>query len=326
MKRQSAAEALLKIHDLLARDQNEDAQELASAVVADGDRTATGLAYFRSVIAVRLLDTTLALDILDEALANGVWFGRQLVRQSPSWQPLQGVPRFEAAAAICEARQDEANKHHRAPIVVGAVEGQDQVPLGVMMVLHGNFQDAKAARDAWPSPPPGWAFLFPEGPQAEAPGMFVWNEQDTAMRQLGLEFAQFARVHAIDPERVVMGGFSMGGETALRASLTGAVPARQFLLVAPGGPGFEDPSVWRKLARASSAKGRISPVGHVIAGGEDRPEQARSVVLELTAGGVECSLDVIDGLGHDYPPSFAADALNRIQDLDSAIPSPRAVA
>src|SRR5688572_12433228 len=53
--------------------------------------------YLRSCLAARLGQTDLALDLLDESLGKGYWYGEPVMRQSPSWGVLQGMPRFEAA-------------------------------------------------------------------------------------------------------------------------------------------------------------------------------------------------------------------------------------
>src|SRR5262245_51014652 len=64
--------------------------------------------YLRSCMTARTGDLDQALDILQDAVDRDFWYGEQLIRESPSWQVLQGLPRFEALAAVCLERQQAA--------------------------------------------------------------------------------------------------------------------------------------------------------------------------------------------------------------------------
>src|ERR1043165_2730801 len=63
--------------------------------------------YLRSCMAARVGQPELALQILQGALDQGLWYGYTVMRQSPSWQSLQGVPEFERIVEICKAREEE---------------------------------------------------------------------------------------------------------------------------------------------------------------------------------------------------------------------------
>src|SRR5437899_428839 len=55
-------------------------------------------AYLRSCMAARSGKPELAVAILEEALQPGFWYGEQVMRLTPSWQTLQGMPAFERVA------------------------------------------------------------------------------------------------------------------------------------------------------------------------------------------------------------------------------------
>ena len=90
------------------------AQDYAGALAIltrEGDRfpeEAANVLYLRSCMAARVGQPDLALQILEDALNRGLWYGEQLMRESPSWQPLQGLPAFERIAAVCKERQAAA--------------------------------------------------------------------------------------------------------------------------------------------------------------------------------------------------------------------------
>lgn len=65
--------------------------------------------YLRSCAAARMGDADLAVALLREALERGHWYGEVLLRQSPSWEPLQGTADFEVAARESTARRRAAS-------------------------------------------------------------------------------------------------------------------------------------------------------------------------------------------------------------------------
>src|SRR5690349_12140206 len=54
--------------------------------------------YMRACMAARVGQPAETVRLLDEALAQGYWYGEPVMRQSPSFLPLQGQPEFERVA------------------------------------------------------------------------------------------------------------------------------------------------------------------------------------------------------------------------------------
>jgi acetyl esterase/lipase len=100
---------------------------------------------------------------------------------------------------------------------------------------------------------------------------------------------------------VVLGGFSAGGRQAMLMTLTANLDAPQrFLVVCPAlGRITLDPGT----ARRAAARGVR---GHVVLGADDEAYDAvTAAVALLSAAGVATTLEVVEGLGHDYPADFA---------------------
>ena len=98
----------------------------------------------------------------------------------------------------------------------------------------------------------GWLLAAAQSSQAGMTDQYIWDDQNTALREIAQHYATLRDEHDIDPSRVVLGGFSMGGETALRAALLGTMPARGFILLGPGGPTIDTPDEWLPLMRTST--------------------------------------------------------------------------
>jgi dienelactone hydrolase len=144
--------------------------------------------------------------------------------------------------------------------------------------------------------------------------MYIWDDQEIALREVSQHYASTKERYSLDEENVVLAGFSMGGETALRAALTGTVPARGFILLGPGGPTIDNPSEWLPLLEAREQKLR----GYILLGEEDHAIQSEPVLALvglLNERGIPCKLETIPGLVHDYPrnsPEYIERALSFI--------------
>ena len=81
----------------------------------------------------------------------------------------------------------------------------------------------------------------------------IWDDQDTALRDLATQFAGLQTHFALDPARLLLAGFSLGGETALRA-------AAEAMPVHIAGIGVERPAAFPGINRhrqgAMDYKGR----------------------------------------------------------------------
>jgi predicted esterase len=262
--------------------------------------------YLRSCLAARLGQPDHALDLLDEALEKGYWYGEPVMRQSPSWEPLQGNPRFERAVEICKARQDEERTGQR--IFYGEPEGESG-PEGypLIIALHGNGDNAARAREGWgPATVEGWLIAALQSSQSMTSNAAVWDDQEIAQREVQEGYNAALESHTVNKEKVILAGFSMGGETALRAALVGTIPAIGFLLMGPGGPSINDsePEVWLPLIRERAQSLR----GYVLLGEQDDtiPQDGiRRLVEILNREGVPCEVETIPGVAHTYPGDSA---------------------
>jgi predicted esterase len=267
---------------------------------------AANILYFQSCMAARVGQPDRALDVLQEALDRGFWYGEQAMRLSPSWQPLQGLPRFEERVVVCRARAAVA--YVGPQLVVEEPPGgcPADAPSPLFLALHGNGANARLTVDGWrPVVAAGWLLAVPQSSQVMGMDAFVWNDQDIARRELTEHYATLAARYTLDPAQTILAGFSMGGETALRAALDGTIPVRGFILLGPGGPTIDTPDAWLPLITGAAERGLR---GYVLLGEADAgvPHDAiRAIVDLLNTHGIPCELEMLPGLQHEYPPDFA---------------------
>ncbi|MFL5735245.1 MAG: alpha/beta hydrolase [Chloroflexia bacterium] len=258
--------------------------------------------YLRSCMAARTGDHALAVGVIQDALDHGIFYGEQALRTTPSWQPLQGTPDFERVAALCKAREAEAQAGAGLLTVVPAGGCSEQRPCPALVALHGNAGDGESALEGWRAvTSQGWLLAAIQSSQIMATRTYMWDDQETALRDIAQQYAELRNRHAIDPDRVILAGFSLGGETALRAALTGTVPVRGFLILGPGGPTIDTPDEWLPLIKEAAPRGLR---GYVLLGDQDEgvpQEQIHRLVEMLNEHGIPSHLEILPGHAHTYP-------------------------
>lgn len=172
------------------------------------------------------------------------------------------------------------------------------------MALHGNLSNAEAELDQWRSiVSAGWLLAMPQSTRVDEGGKFIWNHPGTnewPVEEIQIHYANLLKQYPIDPERVVLGGFSMGAGLAAWISLHGHIKARGFIMVSPYLP--------YKYVEAPEMDIFIPNQlrGYVIAGGLDEPtfEWSGKFVERVRKNNIPCELATYPNMDHEYPPDF----------------------
>lgn len=266
---------------------------------------ASTVLYIRSCMAERVGKRAEALAALSEALDQGHWYGEQLLRNSPSWQSLQGDPAFEQLAARSLTLRAAALPDV-APLVVQPEGAPPPNGWPTLLTLHGNGGNSRLSLAGWRPAAHGWLLAAFQSSQALSDQQCVWNDHAQARADVLRQFAALRAAHPVHERRVVLGGFSAGAETALQLALTGALAVRGVVLLGPGGPMSKDLARWLPLI--SGAAGRTLRAA-VVVGAEDAPDivdSALQLAPLLDDNGIACHLEVVQGLGHAYPQDGGA--------------------
>ncbi|MEO8287527.1 MAG: alpha/beta fold hydrolase [Chloroflexota bacterium] len=279
---------------------------------------ATEIIYLRSCMAARQGDNALAIALLREALDKGIWYGEQVMRMSPSWEALQGLPEFEEVAARAKALENEANLSPHLFIQEPAHGSSGDQPRPVVLALHGNNSQGEQTLHGWRAlAEQGWLLAAAQSSQALTSNAYIWDNQEVAQREIREHYATLRDGHNVDPSRVLIAGFSMGGETALRAALQGTIPVKGFVLLGPGGPTIDTPDAWLPLLPEAKKRGLR---GYIFLGERDDTvphEEIRKLAALLNEHGIPCELEVVPDIVHDYPADFGphiARALSFVMD------------
>ncbi|MBQ6808110.1 MAG: hypothetical protein IJP07_02955 [Firmicutes bacterium] len=172
-----------------------------------------------------------ALEWLEEALViQGLWY-RPESFDDPDLESLFGLERFENFRRLSTARFQEAERSAR-PLLLPP---ESPAPEGKLAaVLHGDFQDGKAARKAWAFlERKGWALAALQSRELAACGLYRWTPEgdgpeqaEALLRSAGWENAR--------PR--LLAGFGSGCDVILRGLDQGHFFAERLILVAPISP------------------------------------------------------------------------------------------
>jgi predicted esterase len=231
-----------------------------------------------------------AEQITADALAAGhLW--RVSLLAAPSLEPLWGRARFEAVAS--EARR-RVEARHLKPKVLVTTPGGSLGAAPMVLALHGANGTAAEELEQWrPATELGFIVAAGQSSQPTTASTFCWDPPRERVAQDLRAIAAGLPPHA----RVVAAGFSQGAWVALNLALEGRVlVAGSVVMVAPfAGPGQDLPAGWRRLKVA------------IVLGEQDvYREPAERLAEQLRQREHHVSLEVIPGLGHAYPPDFAA--------------------
>jgi predicted esterase len=273
------------------------------------------LYYWRIVMSARLGDNDQSLDLLQEALNAGVWYGEVLLRKSPSLQALQGDLQFER---LVELNQEMRQKDQQESFPLLTLRPEDKCQAGsdpcpLLLALHANASNAQGSMGFWqPAASAGWLVAAPQSTQAMWSGAYVWDDRSTSEREIKKHFATLKRQYAIDPLKTVLAGHSMGGEIAIWLALKGETPACGFIAFGPGGPYMDDLTKWESLLFENPTENLR---GYLIFGEDDDSISQENVVTlgaMLNDHGIPCEIEEVPAAAHEFIPAYEATLLHAL--------------
>ncbi|MFX0092045.1 MAG: hypothetical protein ACFFBD_09820 [Candidatus Hodarchaeota archaeon] len=261
--------------------------------------------YYSGICAATKLEKyDLAFDLFKEILDEGGWYSEVILRQSPSLKPLQGMSEFEKLLTISVERFTQASKNNYD---LTAFPDNASPPHPLMLALHAGGGCVDEEFEVWKKiVDRGFVLGMPRSTNLFWSGRdgAYWPDSEPASNQIKDYIAKLNANKSLDLERTIFGGLSMGAGLAISLALTGIIPARGFIVVAPGGQIINESESWQPLIE--DAKDRDLH-GVIILGEEDVAvprENIRKLVKMLNDGGIPCKFLEYPGLGHWYPPDF----------------------
>lgn len=297
-------ETFQKLTDQLARyfqdRQYADALELITAEGPNFPNDRMLADYWKMVSAARLDNRELLYEVARKSLADRLWYGEVLWRQSPSYASLQGDPEFEqiVAESLKVQRMDMPASE---PIVITNLPANHSSDSPLLIALHGNQTTAEKTRPFWePAVLEGWVISIPQSDQVIFKNSFVWDDLEKSFERVRNHFEGLAKEIPFDAARVVLGGHSMGGLIAIEMALRGLIPVRGFVVNGPAVPFLEEPGELEKLLPLAHERGLRA---YFIAGEQDdaiNVPEIKDLAEKMITAGIPCEVEMIPNATHDY--------------------------
>jgi predicted esterase len=255
---------------------------------------------WRMCAACLMGEPRLALRLFEQALAAGFWYDQAGLREDPDLATLQGLPEFERLVAFSLQQRDQALA--RAKPALEIFEPQTHIqPYPLLLALHGNNSNLEESARYWrTATTSGWLVAAPQSAQVMGNGTYGWNDRDWAVREIEQHLATIREQYPIDPARIVVAGFSMGGGLAAWLALSGNLQVRGFI-----GVGLFLAQVESVLPLLEAPRERALRA-YLVASQRDAYcySVAQKLADLLPPHGIACELELHPDLGHDFPPAF----------------------
>lgn len=252
--------------------------------------------FWRACLHARLGDHEGALGVLEEGRDRGLWWPVEMLENDADLADVRTNERFRAIVAHSVAARASAPEHLPADPLVR--EPDDRPAAVAVVLLHGRGESADDMLDHWTTLPRA-VVIVPRSTQVYGMRIGSWDDADRAEADVARAVETARGMAALDGVPLIVAGFSQGAALAI------VLAARASL---PGGIGFVAVAPSAGWARALIAADAPIPAmrGCVLAGDLDpRREDVEALALSLNERGAEVRVEILPGLGHEYPPDFA---------------------
>lgn len=244
-------------------------------------------------------DPDAAFRWLTTAVDNG-YAGLASIQSDPDLDPLRADPRFEPLLARVQAARDQrfeafttmAREAEMIVVVPDTLPADEPAPLIVALHGHGGRAEdfVEVYREA--AARIGAVLVVPSAIRPAGNGGQSWTFRDEAEWMVFYAIERASKVHAIDPARVVLTGFSMGANTTLEVGLKH--PDRFVGLIPVCGH-------WDEGVMRLGESDRRPRVALMIGARDPWAKTFRRAHEALGEAGIRSRLRVYQGVGHGYP-------------------------
>ncbi len=239
-----------------------------------------------------------AVRILEDGLNEGLWWSNQAFSDFPEFDVLREREDFrrivrrgeEAKSAVLAGPKPEmmvlppARPESSVSPLLIAFHGRGANPTYIFPVLQ-------------PALAENIVLALPQSSQPLAANSFCWDEDIRAEKDAVDAYIHARTKYPTDPARIIVAGFSQGGDLAIRLALKQTFRSNGFIAVVPSCEFSNSPDL------VDRAPTWIK--GYILTGGEDEGVQgARELHQKMTKRGLSCELHIEEGIRHDLPGGF----------------------
>lgn len=233
------------------------------------------------------------LSVFRQGLDSGLWWAADQFLDT-DLGAVRDLPEFKRLMEASQKKYEEARGQIKRDHAILLPEPPASGKYPLLIALHGRNGNKEADLDYWEiARQRGWLVLLPQSTQPLFPDSYCWDDPAQGLADLLFYYEQVSQKYQIDPQRVVIAGFSQGSGMAIYAALKGNLPVRGFIAIA----------TW--WADASELACERNVRGYFVVGEKDHTlERAREIQDTLRRNNVQFGEEVHADLRHAFPADF----------------------
>ena len=190
--------------------------------------------YWIGCLESRLGESGEALQTLEKASKDGIWWPEQALMMEPDLEPLQGRSEFKVIIAESRRLKQRALLRAKPGVMVLTPRNfspEERHPLVIALtprVGHsGEFAEHwNGARNQ------GFLLAVPHSSQPISSEEYCWDNPERSEHEVAWAYKQVRDKYNVDPAKVIVAGFSQGAALAIYLTLSRTFPCRGFIAVA----------------------------------------------------------------------------------------------
>jgi predicted esterase len=244
-----------------------------------------------------------SLALIEQSLVTDQWFSSWFLTRSSEFDKIKDLPRFQELLVKLDSKEAEYwQREMMKPITCVPEAGTEPYPW--LVALHGNGFNTLQAAEEWScAARQGWLSTFPLSNHLVGNRLHWWDSHAEAIETVETQVVKVLKDCRIDQSRVLLGGFSKGGEVATVMALKGQLGAKGFITVGAGGYLHAQPEKWQPLIAGapSGLRGVMMYSPYDL----DRVGSYLEQILPLYQQyGVQVQVVKYDAAGHVFPKDF----------------------
>ncbi len=148
----------------------------------------------------------------------------------------------------------------------------------------------------------GWLVFHPMAKRLVGYGRHWWDTHIENRELIAEQAGAILSQYPVDYSKVILGGFSKGGEVAMVLILLGWLGAKGFITIGAGGYYHQKPELWQPLLESPPAglRGMVlyTPYDYERAGDVNQAMEL------IQSAGIEIQLEKYPAEGHVFPEDF----------------------
>jgi len=274
----------------------EEALQLIEEHLNSFPEQAARLTFWRMCFLSLIGRSNNVISVFQQGLDSGLWWHAELFAD-PDLNAVRDLPEFKRLMAVSQERYEEEQAQIERDYTILQPEPPSFGLYPLLITLHGRNGSKEVDLGHWElARQRGWLVLSAQSTQPVFQGAYHWDSPERGFADLRFYYDQVLQKYQVDPQQIVIAGFSQGSGMAIYTALTGTFPMRGFIGI----------GTWWADANQLDMPGR-QVRGYFITGEKDHTlDRAREIQEVLRKNKVEFAEEVHADLGHEFSSDFGA--------------------